>query len=110
MPRPMTSPSCGCSWTWGLRGNPPSSPDWRPGPSEIASAFRALRRLHSRGLIDVGRLEYLDGGPPGRVAPLRHVPEPLADVRQRVEDEIASALRPNDWEFSCWVVATRGQP
>jgi hypothetical protein len=39
----------------GLRENPPSSPDWRPGPSEIESAFRALERLQSRGLIDVGR-------------------------------------------------------
>jgi hypothetical protein len=91
----------------GLRENPPSSPDWRPGSSEIESAFRALERLQSRGLIDVGRLEYVDGGPPGRVTPLRHVAEPLAAVRQRVEAEIASARRPDDWEFSCWVVATR---
>lgn len=33
----------------GLRENPPSSPDWRPGPHEIGSAFEALERLHSRG-------------------------------------------------------------
>jgi hypothetical protein len=91
----------------GLRENPPSSPDWRPGPSEIESAFRALERLQSRGLIDVGRLEYVDRGPPGRVAPLRHVAEALAAVRQRVKAEIASARGPDDWEFSCWVVATR---
>lgn len=31
----------------GLRANPPSSPDWRPGPREIDSAFHALERLHS---------------------------------------------------------------
>jgi hypothetical protein len=88
-----------------LRENPPRSPDWRPGPREIDSAFNALERLHSRGRIDVGRIEYTDGGLPGRVAPVQHVPEPLSVVRQRVEAEVASARQPTDWEFSCWVVA-----
>jgi hypothetical protein len=91
----------------GLRGNPPSSPDWKPGTLEIDAAFRSLERLCERGLIDVGRVEYADGGPPGRVAPVRHIVEPLDVVRQRVEAEIASASQPTDWEFSCWVVASK---
>jgi hypothetical protein len=78
----------------GLRENPPSSPDWRPGPNEIDSAFQALERLHDQGLIEVGRVEYQDGGP-------------LDVVRQRVEAEVAAARQPTDWEFSCWVVATQ---
>jgi hypothetical protein len=57
----------------GLRENPPSSPDGLPGPQEIGSAFEALERLHSRGLIEVGRIEYRDGGSLGRVAPVRQV-------------------------------------
>ena len=89
----------------GLRENPPSSPLWLPGPHEIGSAFEALERLHSRGLIEVGRVEYTDGGPPGRVASVRHIAEPLAVVRQRVEAEVAAATQPTDREFSCWVVA-----
>jgi hypothetical protein len=91
----------------GLRGNPPGSPDWRPGPDEIESAFQSLERLHRQRLIEVGRVEYLDGGPPGRVAPVRHIAEPLAVARQRVEAAVAAARQPADWEFSCWVVATR---
>ena len=92
----------------GLRGNPPeSSPDWQPGPDEIDLAFRSLERLHSQRLIEVGRVEYVDGGPPGRVAPVRHIPEPLAVARQRVEAAVATARQSTDWESSCWVVAAR---
>ena len=89
----------------GLCGNPPSTPGWRPGARDIDAAFHALQRLHERGLVEVGRTEYVDGGAPGRVAPVRHVAEPLAVVRERVEAEIASAVQSADWEFSCWVVA-----
>ena len=92
----------------GLRRNPPSSPDWRPSAHEIDKAFKSLERLHGRGLIDVGRIEYLDGGPPGRVPPVRHLAEPLAVVQQRVKAEVAAASQPSDWEFACWVVATQG--
>ena len=91
----------------GLRENPPSSPDWRPGSLEIDSAFQALERMHDQGLIEVGRVEYQAGGPPGRAAPVQHVAEPLDVVRQRVEAEVAAARQPTDWEFSCWVVATQ---
>jgi hypothetical protein len=92
----------------GLRGNPPSNPDWRPGERDVDAAFNALERLYERGLIEVGRIEYVDGGPAGRVAPVRHVAEPLSVVRERVEAEIAAAVQPTDWEFSCWVVAASG--
>jgi len=85
--------------------NPPSSPDWLPGHRDIDSAFEALERLHSQGLIEVGRVEYRDGGPPGRVAPVRHIAEPLVVVRQRVEAEVAAETQSSDWEFSCWEVA-----
>jgi len=34
--------------------------------------------------------------------------EPLAVVRERVEEAVALASAPMDWEFSCWVVATPG--
>lgn len=88
----------------GLRGNPPS-PDWRP-ERVLDDAFTALERLHERGLIEVGRIEYIDVGPPGRVAPVRHVAEPMDVVRERVESAIATAAEDTDWEFTCWVVAT----
>jgi hypothetical protein len=91
----------------GLRGNPPRSPDRRPGAHEIDAAFDALERLQSRGLITVGRIEYLDGGPRGRVAPVRHVAEPIALVRQRVEAAVAAARQSTDWESCCWVVSTQ---
>jgi hypothetical protein len=93
----------------GLRGNPPSGPEWRSGVHELDVAFHALERLHERGLIDVGQIEYADSSPRGRVAPLRHIAEPLSTVRERVEAEIASAGQPTDWEFSCRVVATKGR-
>ena len=92
----------------GLRVNPPSRPDWRPDPSEIESAFATLERLASRGLVEVGRVEHIDGGAPGHVASVRHVAEPLAVVGERVEEAVALASGPTDWEFSCWVVAKPG--
>jgi hypothetical protein len=32
---------------------------------ELDATFHALERLHERGLIDVGRIEYADGGSQG---------------------------------------------
>jgi len=51
----------------------------------------------------VGRTEYIDGGPPGRVAPVKHVDEAFDDVRARVGRACASG---EGWEWSCWVVNT----
>lgn len=79
--------------------------DWRPGPSELDAAFSTLARLAARGLIRVGHTEYVDGGPPGRVAPVRHVEEPLSQVRDRVIAAVESARDASDWSYQCWVVA-----
>lgn len=84
----------------GLRGNPPvaSGP---PSLAEVDDAFESLRRLADAGLLKVGRTEYIDGGAPGSVAPVRHVEQPLDEVQQRVEQ---ACLSGSDWEWSCWVV------
>ena len=44
----------------GLRGNPPR-PEQRL-ERVLDGAFTALERLRDRGLIEVGRSEYIDGG------------------------------------------------
>lgn len=87
---------------FGIRGNPPAD-DRPPSPSEVEAAFSALHRLSHAGLVKVGHMEYLDGGPPGRVAPVKHVEEPLAEVRRRV---LGACGTGSDWEWSCWVVNT----
>ena len=82
-----------------------NSPD-RSGPptvSEVERAFVVLDRLSQLGLVDVGKMSYIDGGPSGRVAPVKHVREPLPDVRERV---LAAVVGGGDWEFSCWVIST----
>ncbi|MET3568184.1 hypothetical protein ABIC47_003700 [Leifsonia sp. 563] len=90
----------------GIRTNPPPTPDWRPSDDDIAAAFGSFEKLSALGLISVGRMEYIDGGPPGRHAPVRHVPEALEDVRARVQSEVAASEVATDWEFACWIVAT----
>jgi hypothetical protein len=60
-----------------------------------------------RGLVKVGRIEYIDRGQPGRLAPVEHIAEPLDDVAARV----VKACRDVDaewhqWAFACWVVNT----
>jgi hypothetical protein len=86
----------------GLRGNPPSDPG-PPSVPQIDAAFAALARLAEARLLRVGHTEYIDGGPPGRVAPVKHVQEPIDDVRTRVVEDCLSG---SDWEYSCWVVNT----
>jgi hypothetical protein len=44
----------------------------------------------------------------GRVEHIDDVTEPLAVVRERVEEAVAVTSAPMDWEFSCWAVATPG--
>jgi hypothetical protein len=61
-----------------------------------------VERLVNGGLAVLGRIEYVDGGSPGRLAPVRHVVEPLDLVRQRVEQAISGP----DWEYACWLVNT----
>lgn len=82
--------------------NPPgqSTP---PTAAEAERALTSLRRLQDEGLIAVGHMEYVDGGPPGRVAPVRHVPDPDDVVETRVLEACRSGV---DWEWSCWVANT----
>jgi hypothetical protein len=86
----------------GLRGNPPADPG-PPTFEQIDDAVAVLSWLSEAGLIKVGRTEYIDGGPPGRVAPVRYVEEPLETVRTRI---VRACDTGKDWEWSCWVVNT----
>ena len=75
----------------GIRTNPPPTPDWAPAASDLQNAFASLRRLANHRLIRVGRIEYVDGGPPGRLAPVRHVAEDMDVVVSRVEAAVQTA-------------------
>jgi len=86
----------------GIRGNPPAHPG-PPSASDVDAAFVALDRLSRAGLVSVGHSEYLDGGPPGRFAPVKHVQEPIGDVKARVVEACTNGA---DWEWFCWVVNT----
>jgi hypothetical protein len=56
-----------------------------------------LARLNTPTVAPQGALHQSDKSPN------------LSAVRERVEAEIASAGQPTDWEFSYWVVATKGK-
>lgn len=86
----------------GLRGNPPDAPG-PPSEAAVTAAFTSLEALVGRGLGKVGRIEHIDGGPPGRYAPVRHVEEPTPVVRQRVLEACHAG---DGWEWSCWYVNT----
>lgn len=86
----------------GLRSND-GTDAVRPSLADVNAAFASLAKLSDAGLIKVGRIEYVDGGPPGRVAPVKHVEEPIGDVKRRVE---LAARGDGDWEWSCWIVNT----
>lgn len=89
----------------GLRGNPPDRNE-PPDAAQADTAFRSYERLISAGHIRLGRVQYIDGGPAGRVAPVEHVEQPLAEVRARVEAACQTAADWGDWAFSCWSVNT----
>lgn len=91
----------------GIASNPPPHPDWRPSNADVDRAFESLGRLVRRGLIQVGRIEYIDGGRPGRVAPVRHVSESLDVVRRRVDESVKAGQTWDEWAYSCWVVEAR---
>lgn len=75
----------------------------QPCPADVHAALRSLDKLSQAGLLEVGRLEYVDGGPPGRLAPLKHLRDPMNEVADRVR---AACLSGPDWPWSCWVVNT----
>ncbi len=89
-----------------VRGNTPGR-DNPPSVVQIDAVFRSYSRLIEAGLLKLGKLQYVDGGPPGRVAPVEHVEEPAAIVRSRVETACRSATGWGDWAFSCWTVNTK---
>ena len=72
----------------GIRTNPPTMPDWSPSASELQTAFACLRRLDRPGTRRVGRMEYVDGGPPGRLSPVRHVAEDMDTVLTRSKRQL----------------------
>jgi hypothetical protein len=90
----------------GLRGNPPLD-EWPPSAETIGAAFAHFERLLARHLVRLGRIEYVDPNQaPGTVAPVKHTPEHLSDVRHRVEQACSTATGWGDWAFSCWLVNT----
>src|SRR4051794_9107612 len=80
--------------------------DWVPDRSTVAIGLDVLERLVDLGLVEVGHTEYVDGGPPGRAAPYRHVAVTMSEVRPRVEAVCRQATRWPDWAFSCSAVNT----
>ena len=90
----------------GIRANPPVR-DEPPAVEAIAAAFESFERLISRGLVKLGRIEYLDPNTPkGTLAPVKYVDEEIGVVRTRVERACRDAKDWSDWAFSCWLVNT----
>jgi hypothetical protein len=85
----------------GIRSNPPGPPS----DADVDLAFAALGRMSERGLIRVGHMEYDDGGPPGRLAPIHHVEDPLSVAKSSVL-EVLTKLGSDDWRWNCWVENT----
>lgn len=57
----------------GIRANPPVV-NQPPGVADIDAAFESFQRLVVRGLVTLGRIEYVDPTqPPGIVAPVKHL-------------------------------------
>jgi hypothetical protein len=69
----------------------------------VQSAIDSLRRLVDRGLVLVGYTQYVDGGPPGRLAPYEHVSESPDDVWRRLRSDSLST-EPGALDWSCWCV------
>jgi hypothetical protein len=90
----------------GIRANPPivNKP---PNDDAIAAAFESFERLIARGLVRLGRIEYVDPTQPmGTVGPVKHVEEPIHVVRERVEQACHDAEEWPNWAFSRWLVTT----
>ena len=87
----------------GIRANDGTGPV-RATQDEIEAGFRSLERLHDRGLISIGSMEYVDGGAPGRVSPVHHVSEPIDLVKQRVIETATASNDPAEWYFAAWIV------
>jgi hypothetical protein len=82
--------------------------DGVPTDELVDAAFAHFDRLLERGLIRIGRVVYADANQPaGTVAPVKHVSEPVDEVRRRVMAACArAAAGQSDWEWACWIVNT----
>ncbi len=89
----------------GIGTNLPAQ-DLPPSADQIATAFTSLERLTVGAFAKLGRIEYVDRGPRGRVAPVQHVEEAVDDVRERVDRVCRQAGDLGDWAFCCWIVNT----
>jgi len=87
-----------------IRGNPPIDPG-PPSEADVDAAFSILDGLSDRGLIKVGHMEYDDGGPPGRLAPIHHVEDPLGAAKASVLEGLMNSAS-DDWKWNCWVENT----
>lgn len=88
----------------GIMGNPPPTPSWRPSIADVDKALLEVRELVSRGCISVGRLEPTGGVSQAGVPRVRHVAEPLDEVRKRAIEALA-VPDPFEWQHSCWVTS-----
>jgi hypothetical protein len=90
----------------GIHGNPRAEKA-PPSTEEIAAAFASFERLVAGGLAKLGRIESVGPAPPpGSLASVKLVQEPIRDVRERAERECRSAKHSSDWTFCCWLVNT----
>ena len=87
---------------FGIRANPSTEPG-PPSTNDVELAFSLLKTMTQRGLIKVGRLKYVDGGLPGRFAPVKHFEDPLEEAKRSV---LSACEFGSNWEWSCWVVTT----
>jgi hypothetical protein len=92
----------------GIASNPPPTEGWVPSPAQVDEAFTALGALVDAGLICVGHMERLPGvrNKVRRVPRIKHVPDPLDEVRLTVGRACATSTSWSDWHFACWVVST----
>jgi hypothetical protein len=86
----------------GIRSNPDERPGWKPSQDDLQVTFESFRRL----IAATPQLQHDGGGPPGRLVPHEHVSENNADIRDRVDREVASAARESDRAYACWLANT----
>lgn len=89
----------------GIGTNLPAQ-DLPPSADQITEAFSSFERLVLGAFAKLGRIERVDGEPPGEMSPVRHVEEPIHDVRERVDRVCHQAADWGDWAFCCWLVNT----
>lgn len=85
----------------GIRDNPPPT-GWIASSEDLDRAAIVLRRLLDLGLIEVGRVETVDGRPFGRDVPNRFVAERLDSATDRAKVGLSN----HAWEWAYFVVLT----